>query len=104
TMNIATSEHSPTFVFHLSARLLPGGRWPLHPASAGLFHPHVPFDEPADLALGIPALHHPRDEIAVLLLGLAVLLRPERDDRQQILDLREYPLFDYLADLFVTGP
>src|SRR6185437_13289052 len=47
-------------------------------ASAGLFHPHVPFDEPADLALGITALHHPRDKIAVLLFGVAVLLRPER--------------------------
>src|SRR5579872_1470765 len=73
-------------------------------ASAGLFHTHVPFDEPADLALGVTASHHPRDELAVLLLGVAVLFGTERDHRKQILDLREYTLFDHLADLFVRGP
>src|SRR6202021_3315199 len=73
-------------------------------ASAGLFSPHVPLDEPADLALGITAPHHPRDEIAVLLFGLAVLLRSERDHRKQILDLREYALFDDFADFLVRRP
>jgi len=69
-----------------------------------LFHPHVPLDQSPDLALGVAARHHPRDEIGVLLLGLAVLLRTEGDHRKKILDLREYPLFDDFADLFVGGP
>src|ERR1700755_737827 len=73
-------------------------------ASTGLLHTHVPFDEPANLTLGVAALHHACDELAVLLLRLAVLLRPERDDRQQVLDLREYPLFEYIASLLVAGP
>src|ERR1700730_3421606 len=73
-------------------------------ASTGLLHAHVPLDEPADLALGITALHHPRDEVVVLLFGVAVLLRPERNDRKQVLDLREYPLLDHVANLFVGGP
>jgi len=46
-------------------------------ASAGSFHPHVPFDEPPDLPFGIAVLQHPSDEIVVFLFGLAVLLRPE---------------------------
>src|ERR1700757_4034893 len=71
-------------------------------ASAGLLHTHVPFDEPANLTLGVTALHHSRDELAVLLLGFAILLRSERDHRQQILNLREYPLLDHLADFFVA--
>src|SRR3984957_809198 len=100
-MNIATSAHSPKFVLHPQERQTGGT---VDPASAGLFHPHVPLDEPADLALGITAPHHPRDEIAVLLFRLAVLLRSERDHRKQILDLGEYTLFDDFADLFVTGP
>src|ERR1700733_1750822 len=73
-------------------------------ASAGLFYAHVPFDEPANLALGITALHHPLDELAVLLLGIAVLLGTERDHRQQVLDLREYPLLDHLTNFLVRGP
>src|SRR4051812_32153179 len=73
-------------------------------ASAGLLHAHIPFDEPADLTLGVTAVHHPRDEVVMLLLGFAVLFRAERNDGQQIFDLREYPLFDHLANLFVTGP
>src|ERR1700754_1949413 len=73
-------------------------------ASAGLLHAHVPFDEPSDLALGVTSLHHPRDEVVVLLLGFAVLFRAERNDGQQIFHLREYPLFDYLANLFIAGP
>ena len=52
-------------------------------ASAGLFHPHVPFDEPPDLPFGIAVLQHPSDEIVVFLFGIAVLLRPERNHRQQ---------------------
>src|SRR5215831_16917009 len=72
--------------------------------SAGLLHSHVPFDQAADLALGIAASHHAPDELAMLLLGLAVLLRAEGNDRQQILDLREHPLLDDLADLLVAGP
>src|SRR3954452_23374397 len=73
-------------------------------ASTGLLHTHIPFDEPADLTLGVTAVHHPRDEIVVLLLGFAVLFRAERNDGHQIFDLREYPLFDHLANLFVRGP
>src|SRR5882757_9337625 len=73
-------------------------------ASAGLLYAHVPFDEPANLTLGIAALHHPCDELAVLLFGIAVLLRSERDDGEQVFDLREYPLLDDFADLFVAGP
>src|SRR3954467_3047259 len=73
-------------------------------ASTGLLHAHIPLDEPADLALGVTAVHHPRDEIVVLLLGFAVLFRAERNDGQQIFHLREYPLFDHLANLFVRGP
>src|SRR6195952_5423508 len=73
-------------------------------ASAGLLYAHIPLDEPADLALGVTAVHHPRDEIVVLLLGFAVLFRAERNDGQQIFHLREYPLLDYLANLFVAGP
>src|SRR3984957_18588272 len=73
-------------------------------ASAGLFYTHVPFDEPANLALGITAFHHSRDELAVLLFGVAVLFRTEGDHRKQVFDLGEYPLFDDLTDLFVRGP
>src|SRR4051812_32573442 len=43
-------------------------------ASASLLHAHIPFDEPANLTLGITAPHHPRDKLAVLLFGVAVLL------------------------------
>src|SRR6201994_3711683 len=63
-------------------------------ALAGLLHAHVPFDEPANLTLGVTALHHSLDELAVLLLGFTILLRTERDHRQKILHLREYPLLD----------
>src|SRR5205807_1725823 len=73
-------------------------------SSAGLLHAHVPFDQPANLTLGIAAADHARDEIVVLLLGLAVLLRAERDHRKQVFDLREYPLFDDFADFLVRGP
>src|SRR6202047_1348399 len=73
-------------------------------ASAGLFYSHVPFDEPAHLALGITARHPPRDELAVFLFGIAVLFRTERDHRKQVFDLGEYPLFDDFTDLFVRGP
>src|SRR5262245_61780760 len=75
-----------------------------NPALPGLLHPHVPFDQAADLALGIAARHHALEELAVLLLGVAVLLGPERNDRQQILDLREHALLDHLADLLVAAP
>src|SRR5262249_42633997 len=51
--------------------------------SAGLFHAHVPLDEPPDLPLSIAAFNHSRDKLAVLLFGLTVLLRTERDDRQE---------------------
>src|ERR1700733_5546979 len=73
-------------------------------ASTGLFHAHVPFDQAANLTLGVAAPHHALDELAVLLLGLAVLLRAERDDREQIFHLGEYTLFDHLADFFVARP
>src|SRR6185437_12272235 len=73
-------------------------------ASTSLLHAHVPLDEPADLTLGVAAFHHSLDEFSVLLFGIAILLRAERDDREQILHLREYPLLDHLADLFVAGP
>src|SRR5436190_19080464 len=73
-------------------------------ASTGLLYAHIPLDEPADLALGVTAVHHPRDDIVVLLLGVAVLFRAERNDGQQIFHLREYPLFDHLANLFIRGP
>src|ERR1700686_4691973 len=73
-------------------------------ASAGLFYTNIPFDEPANLALGITAFHHSRDKLAVLLFGIAVLFRAERDHRKQVFDLREYPFFDDFADLFIAGP
>src|SRR6202140_2616329 len=73
-------------------------------ASAGLFYTNIPFDEPANLALGITAFHHSRDELAVLLFGIAILFRTERDHRKQVFDLGEYPLFDDFADLFIAGP
>src|SRR5437763_363326 len=74
------------------------------PGSRGLLHAHVPFDQPANLTLGIAAPDHPRDEVVVLLLGVAVLLRAERDHRKQVFDLREYPLFDDFADFLIRGP
>src|SRR5229473_2841901 len=77
---------------------------PLPQVSAGLLHAHVPFDQPANLALGVAALHHPLDKLAVLLFGIAVLFRTERDHRKQIFDLREDALLDDLADLFIAGP
>src|SRR2546430_17505696 len=73
-------------------------------ASASLLHPQVPFDEPANLTLGITAPHHPRDKLAVLLFGVAVLLGPKRDNRKEVFDLREYPFFDDFANLLIAGP
>src|ERR1700694_1187475 len=73
-------------------------------SSAGLLHAHVPFDEPANLALGITASHHALDKLAVLLFGIAVLFRAKRDNWKKVSDLREYPLFDDLANLFIAGP
>src|SRR5258708_19999762 len=48
-------------------------------ASAGLLHPHVPFDEAANLTLGIAPSQHARDKLAVLLFGIAVF-RAKRDN------------------------
>src|SRR5207253_10295405 len=73
-------------------------------ASASLLHPHVPFDEPANLTLGVAAPHHPLDELAVLLFGIAVLFRTERDNRKKVFDLRKYPFLDDFANLFIAGP
>src|ERR1700747_2714637 len=73
-------------------------------ASTGLLDAHVPLNQPPYLTLGVAARDHAGHELPVLLLGLAVLLRAERDDREQILDLGEYPLFDDFADLFVGDP
>src|SRR6185295_10444895 len=73
-------------------------------ASASLFYAHVPLDQSADLPLGVAALNHARDKVVMLLLGIAILFRTEGNDRQQILDLGEYPLFDYFANLLVAGP
>src|ERR1700747_2892747 len=63
-------------------------------ASAGLLHPHVPFDEAANLTLGIAASHNARDKLAVLLFGIAVLFRAKRDNRKKVFDLRNNPLLD----------
>src|ERR1700674_2822229 len=73
-------------------------------ASAGLLHAHVPFDEPANLTLGITASHHPLDKLAVLLFGIAVLFRTKRDNRKKVFDLREDALLNDLADLLIAGP
>src|SRR5713101_6346514 len=73
-------------------------------ASACLLHAHVPFDEPANLTLGITAPDHPVDKLAVLLFGFAVLFRTKRNNRKKIFDLREYPLLNDLANLFIAGP
>src|SRR5438445_4010929 len=73
-------------------------------ASAGLLHPHVPFDEAANLTLGIAASHHARDKRAVLLFGIAVLFRAKRDNRKKVFDLRKYPLLDDFSNLFIAGP
>src|SRR5712691_6313715 len=56
-------------------------------ASAGLLHPHVPFDEAANLTLGI-----------------AVLFRAKRDNRKKVFDLRKYPFLDDFSNLFIAGP
>src|SRR6476620_4445893 len=74
------------------------------PASASLLHPHVPFDEPANLPLGIAARHHPRDKLAVLLFGIAVLFRTKRDNRKKVFHLRKDAFLNHLADLFIAGP
>src|SRR5258708_8027781 len=73
-------------------------------SSAGLLHPHVPFDEAANLTLGIAASHHARDELAVLLFGIAVLFRAKRDNRKKVFDLRKYPFLDDFSNLFIAGP
>src|SRR5262245_278112 len=73
-------------------------------ASTGLFDAHVPLDEPPDLTLGVAAFNHARDELSVLLLGFTVFLRAERDDGQEILDLREDAFLDNFAYLFVRSP
>src|SRR5260370_28800786 len=73
-------------------------------SSAGLLHAHIPFDEPPNLTLGITAPHHARDKLAVLLFGIAVLFQAKRDNGKKVFDLREYPLFDDFADLFIAGP
>src|SRR4029453_10868630 len=77
---------------------------PLAFAAAGLLHPHVPFDEAANLTLGIAASHHPRDKLAVLLFGIAVLFRAKRDNRKKVFDLRKYSFLDDFANLFIAGP
>src|ERR1700733_9638333 len=76
----------------------------LHPPSTGLLHPHIPFDQPANLTLGIAACRHPRDKLAVLLFGIAVLFQAKRDNGKKVFDLRKYPLLNDLADLFIAGP
>src|SRR5437660_12537929 len=68
-------------------------------ASAGLLHPHVPFDEAANLTLGIAASHHARDKLAVLLFGIAVLFRAKRDNRKKVFDLRKYPFIGEFSNL-----
>src|ERR1700687_2702858 len=73
-------------------------------ALAGLFHTHIPLDEPANLALGIAACRHPLDKLAVLLFGIAVLFQAKRDNGKKVFDLRKYPLLNDLADLFIAGP
>src|SRR6202051_4689322 len=73
-------------------------------ASAGLLHPHVPFDKAANLTLGIAASHHARDKLAVLLFGIAVLFRAKRDNRKKVFDLRKYPFLDDFSNLFIAGP
>src|ERR1700726_1131485 len=73
-------------------------------SSAGLLHAHIPFDEPPNLTLGITAPHHARDKLAVLLFGIAVLFQAKRDNGKKVFDLREYPLLNDLADLFIAGP
>src|SRR6266487_1999997 len=73
-------------------------------ASASLLHPHVPFDEPANLTLGIAAPHHPLDELAVFLFGFTVLFRTERDNRKKVFNLREVAFLNDLTDLLIAGP
>src|SRR5712675_428148 len=73
-------------------------------ASASLLHAHVPFDQPANLTLGIAAPHHPLDELAVLLFGIAVLFRTERYNRKKVFNLRKDAFLDDLADLLIAGP
>src|SRR5436305_15178432 len=73
-------------------------------ASASLLHPHVPFDEPANLTLGVAAPHHPLDELAVLLFGIAVLFRTERDNRKKVSHLRRDAFLNDLPDSLVAAP
>src|SRR5690349_13935624 len=70
--------------------------WVLAPTAylTRLLDAHVPFHQPANLPFRVAPRHHARDEFAMLLFGLTILLRSERDDRQQILDLREHTLLD----------
>src|SRR5258708_15423724 len=72
--------------------------------SAGLLHPHIPFDEPANLSLGIATPHHSFDKLTVLLFGVAILLGTKRDHRKKVFDLRKYPLLDDFSNLFIAGP
>src|SRR5262245_55795176 len=90
-----------------SAAVHPRLAWTCRPRtspSARLLDPHVPLDQPADLARCVAALDHALHELLVLLLGLAVLLLAEADDGQQVLDLAEHAPLDDLADLLVGGP
>src|ERR1700761_5299202 len=72
--------------------------------SGRLLHPHIPFDEPADLSLSIAAGDHTAHEIIMFPLGLIVFLGAEADHREQILHLAEHALFDNFPNLLVAGP
>ena len=72
--------------------------------SIRLLHSHVPFDQSADLALGVSSREHPLHELSMLLLGFGIFLGSETDDRQQFLNLGEHATLDDLANLLVAGP
>src|SRR5258708_1930377 len=67
---------------------------PLPQVSAGLLHALVPFDQPANLALGVPPSHHPLHELPMLLSGIASLFRTKRDNRKKVFHLRKAAFLD----------
>src|SRR6476620_5467875 len=79
----------------------------LAPSSLGsgrLVHAQIPLGKQAHLLLGVALRDHTEDEILMLLALVRRCLGVERDDRQQVLGVREHLLLDDLAQLLVAAP
>ena len=70
---------------------------------ARLIDPHVPLYKATNLSLGVAVLDHALHEFGMLRVRRAVLLRTEANDGQQILNLAEHPLFDYIAKFSIPS-